>query len=102
MSLSETTIKKYDNMRRLFWNDLDIYSPNETIINLLYQKSERNQTYISNETIKLCLNSIIYYLRGEYDKKPSDKLSRIIQEYSNYINHMRKICLYKTQNIMVF
>lgn len=99
MSLSETTIKKYDNMRRLFWNDLDIYSPNETFINLLYQKSERNQTYISNETIKLCLNSIIYYLRGEYDKKPSDKLSRIIQEYSNYINHMRKICLYKTQNI---
>lgn len=90
--ISASSLKQYNSTYRLFCSDLNINKPNETFINLCYKISQRTKKIISNETIKTALSAILYKLKENNANKD------LINEYSLLVIHMRKICMYKTQN----
>ena len=90
--VSQSTLKQYNSTYRLFCSDLNLNDPYGSFLKLCYKVSQRSKQIISNETIKTALSAIVYNLR---EKNYSND---IIKEYLLLIVHMRKICMYKTQN----
>ena len=90
--VSETTLKQYNLTYRLFCSDLNLNDPYGSFLKLCYKVSQRSKQLISNETIKTALSAIVYHLREQ------NYSQEIINEYLLLIAHMRKICMYKTQN----
>jgi len=90
--VSQSTLKQYNSTYRLFCSDLNLNDPYGSFLKLCYKVSQRSKQIISNETIKTALSAIVYNLR---EKNYSND---IIKEYLLLISHMRKICMYKTQN----
>lgn len=90
--ISSSSLKQYNMTFRLFCMDLNLNNPYETFIKLHYKISQRTKNYISNETIKTALSAIMYKL------KENNSNQELINEYTLLLSHMRKICMYKTQN----
>lgn len=91
--LSDKTINKYKSMLKLFLSDENLMDYNKTYINLHYKISEKNHKFISKETQRCCLSSILWYLKTYYPKKID-----IINNYSLLLSHLRKSCEYDTKN----
>ncbi len=91
-TISESTLKQYNMSFRLFCTDLNLNNPYDSFIKLHYKISQRTKNYISNESIKTALSAILYKLRENNINK------ELQDEYLLLLNHMRKICMYKTQN----
>ena len=90
--VSQSTLKLYNYTYRLFCSDLNLNDPYGSFLKLCYKVSQRSKQLISNETIKTALSAIVYNLREQ------NYSQEIINEYLLLITHMRKICMYKTQN----
>ena len=93
--VSNSTLKQYNSTYRLFCSDLNLNDPYGSFLKLCYKVSQRSKQLISNETIKTALSAIVYNLR-EKNESPE-----IINEYLLLITHMRKLCMYKTQNPII-
>lgn len=87
------TIKNYKLLLRLFCLNENLANYNEVYINLHYKISEKNQTFISKETIRACLSAILWYLRTYYSLN-----TKLINEYSLLLTHIRKSCAFDTKN----
>ena len=93
--LSENTLKQYIQNLRLYCYNLDLFEPYKTFIKLHHKISERKKCIISKETIKSCLNAIIWILKETYEE---DKIKNIINEYKELVKHLRLSCIYDTYN----
>lgn len=93
--VSQSTLKQYNLTYRLFCSDLNINDPYDSFLKLCYKVSQRSKQLISNETIKTALSAIVYRLRINNNSQD------IINDYLLLLGHMRKICMYKTQNPVI-
>ena len=93
--LSENTIKQYLQNLRLYCYNLNLFEPYKTFIKLHHKISERKKCLISKETIKSCLNAIVWVLNETYKE---DEIKNIIEEYKRLIGHLRISCIYDTYN----
>ena len=65
---SETSIKKYKSLLKLYLLNEKIGDYNKTFINLFDKKTERGQ-FISKETIRSCISAILWFIET---KKPNE------------------------------
>ena len=93
--LSENTLKQYIQNLRLYCYNLDLFEPYKTFIKLHHKISERKKCIISKETIKSCLNAIIWILKETYEE---EQIKNIIFEYKELVKHLRLSCIYDTYN----
>ena len=93
MTLSPKTIHKYKSLLRLFCQNENLSNYNKVFIKLHYKISEKNQTFISKETIRSCLSAILWYLKTYYPLNLT-----LIRKYSILLTHMRISCTYDTKN----
>ena len=93
--LSENTIKQYIQNLRLYCYNLDLFEPNKNFIKLHHKISERKKCLISKETIKSCLNAIIWILKETYEE---EEIKNVLDEYKELVKHLRLSCIYDTYN----
>lgn len=93
--LSYNTIKQYIQNLRLYCYNLNLFEPYKTFIKLHHKISERKKCLISKETIKSCLNAIIWILKETYDE---NQIKNILDEYKSLVKHLRLSCIYDTYN----
>ena len=88
---SETSIKKYKSLLKLYLLNEKIGDYNKTFINLFDKKTERGQ-FISKETIRSCISAILWFIET---RKPNE--TKLINEYRLLMAHLRKSCLFDTR-----
>ena len=93
--LSDNTIKQYIQNLRLYCYNLDLFEPYKNFIKLHHKLSERKKCLISKETIKSCLNAIIWILKETYKE---EEIKNLLNEYKELVKHLRLSCIYDTYN----